>query len=1026
MFLLSSFLLLVGPALCAGENTNSFQSPANEYRAKFRYWLPDASVPNEVVARDIAAMAKVGAGGFEFLPYYQYGLPEAINGVEPPTDWTKYGFGTDAFRQTFRAALEAAEANGVLMDFSQGANQGQGTPAVPGTEGLAVELDYVNVTLAGGDTFDGALPLSKQPPVQVTSFMHALEEFGEQTLLSVVAAEVVNQSTTLTSSDSYGATIDLITVGDIVDLTDSVGANNSLTWTAPAGGTSWRVFAFYERYTNQRSVSPGLNATDYIQNGSWTVDHFSAAGGKKLTDFFDEHVIPDEETRELLAKVGKYAWEDSLEMETSLWWTPGFQDKFEQNRGYSIRECLPLLMQPSNYWVQSMMPWTETFVSANSTFTENCNEDYRITLNEGYQEYLGHYQQWAHGLGIEYSAQPAYNLPLNALDDIPLLDGPEGESLGFDNIIDTYRQFSGPIHLTGKKVLSSECGAVGGAPYLQTVPDLLWSVNRGLATGISMHVLHGYAYSGEYANTTWPSYTTFTYRFSEMWGLHQPVWRHMRDAMEYIARNQWVSQSGTPKVDLVFYQYSAPWIVEARYQNTNLETLGYTYDYLGPGNLQRPEAVVKENVLAPNGPAYKALIFSNQTSLTSGAVSRIHEFASAGLPIFFVGATNFTSIGQGSGEAASVSASMSAILDSGLENVYKVASADDLPTALTTAGILPRLSFSTGTKSWYSFWRRNETIDYAFLYNDGNETHTSTVSFAAPEHSIPYVFDAWTGAVSPVLQYATGPSTNINIKITLAPNQTTILGFASPDSALPAPAPRMHVTAATGGLAALRLAANGSVVAVLTGPASLTLSDGRTVDLAPSDTPLLPPTNLSVWDVAVHSWDATADMFSMATAITRHNFSAVPLRPWNQLDPGLGNASGTATYTTTFGTPNTTTSSSASLSAFLTLTPHLTNTARASLNGIPLPPLDPANPRTRIPDEALLPRGGLNRLTVEVATTLFNVVRAQAMEDKVWTAGVGAEDENGGIYSGREALGEGLLGSVRVMWEGEGEVVVGW
>ena len=102
-------------------------------------------------------MAEVGAGGFEFLPYYQYGLPEAINGVEPPTDWKKYGFGTEAFRQTFRSALEAAEANGVLMDFSQGANQGQGTPAVPGTEGLAVELvgvarDCLGMTDSGRTT----------------------------------------------------------------------------------------------------------------------------------------------------------------------------------------------------------------------------------------------------------------------------------------------------------------------------------------------------------------------------------------------------------------------------------------------------------------------------------------------------------------------------------------------------------------------------------------------------------------------------------------------------------------------------------------------------------------------------------------------------------------------------------------------------------------------------------------------------------------------------------------------------------
>lgn len=87
--------------------------------------------------RDIAELASVGAGGFELVPFYSYGNP---SGATPPTDWSVYGFGTEAFRDMFEAALDAAVENEVLMDFSLGASQGQGTPAEPGTEGLAVHL----------------------------------------------------------------------------------------------------------------------------------------------------------------------------------------------------------------------------------------------------------------------------------------------------------------------------------------------------------------------------------------------------------------------------------------------------------------------------------------------------------------------------------------------------------------------------------------------------------------------------------------------------------------------------------------------------------------------------------------------------------------------------------------------------------------------------------------------------------------------------------------------------------------------
>lgn len=153
--------------------------------------LPDASVTPETVQADIAAIGTVGAGGIELLGYYQYGLPEAERGVPPPTDWTLYSFGTPAFRAVFRAALQAASDGALVMDFAQGANQGQGVPSVPGTEGLAVELAYANVTVEAGQAWAGVLPLSAQPGNPFSSFMHSLEEFGGQVLRAVQAVEVV-------------------------------------------------------------------------------------------------------------------------------------------------------------------------------------------------------------------------------------------------------------------------------------------------------------------------------------------------------------------------------------------------------------------------------------------------------------------------------------------------------------------------------------------------------------------------------------------------------------------------------------------------------------------------------------------------------------------------------------------------------------------------------------------------------------------------------------------------------------------
>lgn len=86
---------------------------------------------------------------------------------------------------------------------------------------------------------------------------------------------------------------------------DSVN-DGSLYWTAPPGNTTWRIFTFWEKYTNQRSVDGGVNATDFIGNGSWTVDHFSRTGGSRTTDFLDQYVLSDADAQSLLRSVGQY------------------------------------------------------------------------------------------------------------------------------------------------------------------------------------------------------------------------------------------------------------------------------------------------------------------------------------------------------------------------------------------------------------------------------------------------------------------------------------------------------------------------------------------------------------------------------------------------------------------------------------------------------------------------------------------------------------------------------------------------
>lgn len=116
----------------------TFSHPEARVRPRLRYWLPDASVDVDVVVKDIASAASIGAGGVEFTPFYEYGGD--LGSMPLGANWSTYNFGTPAFNKIFKKALEAHEEYGLVMDFALGPNQGQGVPAKPDDEGLQWDM----------------------------------------------------------------------------------------------------------------------------------------------------------------------------------------------------------------------------------------------------------------------------------------------------------------------------------------------------------------------------------------------------------------------------------------------------------------------------------------------------------------------------------------------------------------------------------------------------------------------------------------------------------------------------------------------------------------------------------------------------------------------------------------------------------------------------------------------------------------------------------------------------------------------
>ena len=577
---------------------------------------------------------------------------------------------------------------------------------------------------------------------------------------------------------------------------------------------------------------------------------------------------------------------------------------------------------------------------------------------------------------------------------IPTVNAPETESLGFNHDIDAYRQFSGPANLAGKRIVSTELGAQRNEVYSQTMPELIWDVKRSIVGSINNFVYHGYPFSGNYPNTTWPGYTTFTYRFSNMHGPRQPGWEHYRDFMDWTARVQWIAQSGIPKIDLAFYLKRKEWPDEGDYEIASvyeandlveagelirfevskqheylLRLIGYSYEYLSPENLMLPEADVEDGILAPRRQAFKAMIVRANDSLTVPGVQHIADYANEGLPVIFSGGLPQELLGYNESGTTYVRQALADL--SSMDNVH-IVPYENLAVSLSNIGIMPKTKV-TADRPMYTYWRddSNSSVSYAFVYNDAWDSEigegTATGSITFDTDGVPYSYDAWTGEIAPVLAYQQSPA-GITIPMTLAGNQSAIIAFhhnetvSSSVRPLSTP-PEVYSTTASSDDGTLTMKAGNTTEPVL-------LTNGSAVSL-----PVPPaPYNLSSWNLTIESWtqpdDPEADQTTSKKSNSTHQLNE--LIPWNQISDDLRNVSGRGFYTTSFTWPpsNTTGADTGASGAMLDLHA-IVNTARVWVNGKQLPPLDPTAARADIGEYL---QEGRNEVMIVVTTTLGNAL----------------------------------------------------
>ncbi|KAG7095062.1 hypothetical protein E1B28_005852 [Marasmius oreades] len=945
---------------------------------KWRYWIEDSSADLNVLQRDVAEMARVGSSGFELLSYQSYGGLQSNTG-DVLVDPTNVAFGSDKFVTATETLVRAAKANNITIDFTLGPNQGAGVPVKPSDvdqEGMLTELVFGSHFLASGESFNGTLPPPVIIPFVAADGVVRSANTTEKFLVAVLGAQLVEGA----SSSAKRVSLDFNTVVDLTNGVQDSGNTSSVSWTPNADRTSV-LLAYYYRRNGFPEARGGFNGVQDDKPGSWgsfVVDHFSPKGVNISSTFIQNSVLSRNGIGELLAEpgVGKYMWEDSMEFQAQVWWTPTLPQRFQERHGYSINKALPVFhsLLPAHAVFSGGLNVNQTFDFGSTFNAWAFTEDYRDTLTTLYVDYMAAFNEWSNSIGLQFSNQPAYDFQLDVGASAAIPDVPEIESLALP-VIDEARQLSGGVHLGRHPILSSETGARPNLAMALQMSQLLEDSKAQFAGHVNLLMLHGYSYSGAYPNTTWPGICTFAYNFAEMHGPRMPAWDHYAGYLSFLARNQYILQSGIAKIDVALYRkaYDITRNAPSPFPSTSLINAGYTYEYVSPENFKLPGVSVSKARLAIDEPAYKAFVLSRIQNITVDAAQSLVGFAKGDLPIVIVGSlpTGIPGFDANGTQNARVNDLLHQL--TALPVVKVVDDEEAVPGALASLGVTPATVIDPPSPSLYAV-RHDENItsgttSHFFLYNQNSTAINFTLTLSPGFNGTPFVLDPWSGTVNPVAIWSRTDKGIVIPGISLAPLQSALFTVTSEQSFEGVSSPPVHITTAGADVFAAISSSGIEVRSLHEGSQQITLSNGqsRTVKLA------LDGANtqeLTGWQLNITSWEPPQDLSKVDSVLVSHppiNLTR-GLVPWDQLD-GHANTSGVGTYVTTFEWTHARNGGVGVQLDFGVVV----HTLKAWLNGVQLTTVDPTHP---VIDISALVKQGSNTLRVDAASTLVNALNA--------------------------------------------------
>ena len=532
----------------------------------------------------------------------------------------------------------------------------------------------------------------------------------------------------------------------------------------------WVVLSTFCRGTGQSLV--GVST---MHNGIFAVSYFDAAGTKVLTDFWEEMFAKDPELLMLMmANPGNY-FEDSIESTSvTSYWSSSFFDNLPD--GYAYKDILPTVAA-SKYVSSGFMGVTTTdyfSFTGDDGLADRIYEDYSDLLAELYVKHrVSGVGEWAKKtVGWGFRAQtfhlPGLEIGRAAMEaDVPECDNnAKGDGIRYQ---------AGTANMTDKDFVSMEA-MTGPAIGYANMGDLLTELGQNYSDGITRAVLHGTPYTKTFNDfcSEWPGWLPFgAGSYGSSFTYREAYWPDFGTETGFMSRVQAVMQKGEAKIDLaVLIDKESSFDFESKNRFQKLLDSGYSYNLVSESVLGHPNAVVSNSVLAPEGPAYKALIVDRVHVISPTAMKRLVEYADAGLPVILFG-SDIKRV-YGSDRAADTGVAEMFARMAGLNNVRAVATEEEILSVLTELGVSGYAKYNIPQLEATLYKDVTDGTNYYYLYNNAFPDNSGMMGnhqgdrYKGEEHvlrnmavtlegdGVPYQLDPYTGKVAQIANYQVG------------------------------------------------------------------------------------------------------------------------------------------------------------------------------------------------------------------------------------------------------------------------------